>query len=70
MLFLRKQRKVQEHLTRYNEQVTLCLERFESAFSAYFADPDREILSRNFDTVHGAERKADDIRREIEVLMY
>ena len=70
MLFLKKQRKVQEYITQYNEQVLSCLSEFEKAVSAYIENPDRDALHEGYKRVHQAEGKADDIRREIEVLMY
>jgi len=70
MLFMKKQRRVQELLGEYNEQVLLCLEEFKKTVLAYCGDPDREALAQGFEKVHKAEGRADDIRRDIEVLMY
>jgi predicted phosphate transport protein (TIGR00153 family) len=70
MLFLKKQKKVQEFIVHYNEQVLICMSEFEKAVTAYIEDPDRDALHEGYKRVHQAEGKADDIRREIEVLMY
>jgi predicted phosphate transport protein (TIGR00153 family) len=70
MLFLKKQKKVQEFIVHYNEQVLICMSEFEKAVTAYIEDPDRDALHEGYKRVHQAEGKADDIRRDIEVLMY
>jgi predicted phosphate transport protein (TIGR00153 family) len=43
---------------------------FQQAFKEYCAEPDRAQLEQNFSAVHRVESQADDIRREIEVMMY
>ncbi len=70
MIVPRKQRRVQELITQYNEQVDICLEEFQSAVIAYCDRHDREKLAEDSVKVRSAESRADDIRREIEVLMY
>lgn len=70
MIVTRKQRRVQELITQYNEQVDICLEEFQSAVIAYCDRHDREKLAEDSVKVRRAESRADDIRREIEVLMY
>ena len=70
MFFVSKQRKVESLLDDYREKVLTCLELFEKSFREYFDTNDREVLKRNFSDVHKAESAADDIRREIEVMMY
>ena len=70
MIVARKQRRLQELIARYNEQVRLCLEEFQTAVVAYCEGHDRERLAEDSVRVRRAESLADDIRREIEVLMY
>jgi len=43
---------------------------FEKAFSEHLQEPDRGNLRQNFSQIHRTESAADDIRREIEVMMY
>lgn len=69
-MITKKQRRLQELIAQYNEQVHLCLEEFQSAVIAYCDGHDREKLAEDSVKVRRAESRADDIRREIEVLMY
>ena len=70
MLFMSRQRRIEAQLDEYRENVAACLERYREAFVAYCQTADRAVLERNLAAVHKAESKADDIRREVEVLMY
>ena len=70
MLFVSKQRKVESLLDDYREKVLVCLKLFEKSFREYCDTNDRSVLKQNYSEVHKAESAADDIRREIEVMMY
>ena len=70
MFFVSKQKKVESLLDEYREKVQLCLEQFEKTFREYFDNNDRDILQQNLRAVSRSESAADDIRREIEVMMY
>ena len=70
MLFASKQKKIESLLADYRQKVSLCLEILDASFAHYLNDPDREQLGVNFAKIHKTESAADDIRREIEVLMY
>ena len=70
MLFVSKQKKVEEQLMEYRAKVGSCLEGFIQAFKRYCETADREQLAEDHQVVHKAESEADDIRREIEVMMY
>lgn len=70
MIFISKQREIESSLAEYREKVSTCLEVFEKSFLQYLENPDKAILERNCVEIHKAESIADDIRREIEVLMY
>ena len=70
MLFANKQKRVESQLAEYREQVALCLETMYRSFKEYCASGDRVRLSENLATISGVESRADDIRREIEVMMY
>ena len=71
MIWLKsKQKKVESQLAEYRRSVAFCLEGFHNAFEQYSRNGDRDALRSSFKTVHKAESLADDIRREIEVMMY
>jgi uncharacterized protein len=70
MFFVNKQKKVELLLEEYRQKVLLCLEQFEKSFRQYFDNNDRDVLKQNLTAVSGSESAADDIRREIEVMMY
>ena len=70
MLFVSKQKKIEAQLVQYRQKVSLCVTGFHEAIQRHCQSPDRDRLERDFLAVHKAESLADDIRREIEVLMY
>ena len=70
MLFIKKQKKVQSQIDIYNEQVIICMDALRNSLQNYIKKADRDTLSENFQKVYKAEGRADDIRREIEVMMY
>ena len=70
MFFKNKQKEVQDRMAQYNEQVLTCMDVFQEAIKSYCENPDREVFKESVRKVHQAEGLADDIRREIEVLMY
>ena len=69
-MFTNKQKKIESQITQYNRQVADCMKVFKQALQGYCNNPDREAVKGSFDKVHRAESLADDIRREIEVIMY
>jgi predicted phosphate transport protein (TIGR00153 family) len=70
MLFISKQKKVESSLAEYREKVSTCLEVFENSILEYLETSDKSSLEKNCVEIHKAESQADDIRREIEVMMY
>ncbi len=70
MPFISKQKKIQLQISDYFKSVLECMEIFHQAVKHYCKQPDREAARAAFDEVHKAESKADDIRGEIEVMMY
>lgn len=68
--FTSKQKKIELQLTQYNEQVSVCMDVFKKAIEQYCQSPARDSIKDSFEQVHKAESTADDIRREIEVMMY
>ena len=67
---LNKQREVQNQIFSYCEQVRFCIERFQNTFEECRVQIATKTIQNGFDGVHLAEGKADDIRRELEHLMY
>ena len=70
LFFSKKQKQAADSMAQYNTQVLQCVDEFEKAVRNYVASGDRQALAGAFQLVHAAEGRADDIRREIEVLMY
>ena len=70
MFFRNRQKEVQDRMAKYNEQVLTCMDVFEKAVKAFCENSDRAALKASVQKVHQAEGLADDIRRDIEVLMY
>ncbi len=70
VLFENKQKKVEGQIAQYCDSVINCLDECRNAFRQYCQSNDRTELAANYEKVHKAESRADDIRREIEVVMY
>jgi hypothetical protein len=70
MLFVNKQKEIQSQISDYCASVLTCMDSFQNAVKHYCSDSDREAVKASFAEVHKAESRADDIRREIEVMMY
>jgi len=70
MLFISKQKEIQSQISEYCTSVLKCMDTFQDAVKQYCANRDRKAAKASFAKVHKAESRADDIRREIEVLMY
>ena len=70
MMFLSRQKKTESQLNEYRNTVALCLEKFQDTFKRYCQDGDPAHLQTDYNELHHYESVADDIRREIEVIMY
>jgi len=70
MFFISKQKKIETQLGQYRQIVAQCVEMGKTALQRYCQNQDRGELQQNFLQVNKAESRADDIRREIEVMMY
>jgi predicted phosphate transport protein (TIGR00153 family) len=71
VFFKNRQKQIEDLLCEYRQQVCLCIGRFENSFRSYCeTEWNGSRLKENCIDVHAAESRADDIRREIEVLMY
>lgn len=70
MLFTSKQKDIQNRIALYCRTVLDCLDAFKRSVTQYCDDLDSEAIKENFVEVHQAESRADDLRRDIEVVMY
>ncbi len=70
MFFVNKQKQIEQLMGRYYASVSECIGAFKGAIVQYFANHDRQVLKSASAGVHRAESTADDIRRQIEDLMY
>ena len=70
MLFAGKQKKIEDQLTQYGREVSQCVQAMCDTIIEFCRTGDRVRLQEMVDHVHHAESRADDIRREIEVVMY
>lgn len=70
MLFSNKQKQLESLLATYREKAALCVDLFQRSFKQYCNSSDLQQLQQDIRQVHKAESEADDIRREIEVMMY
>ncbi|MBI9017234.1 MAG: DUF47 family protein [Phycisphaerae bacterium] len=70
MFFISKKSKIEDHLAQYRKELLLCMNLFRQAMAQYIKDTDHDVFKAKFRQIHKAESKADDIRGEIEVLMY
>ena len=70
VFFKSKQKHIQEQLDQYCETAARCVDLCEAALKRYCEDDDLEQLDRDVTEIHQAESDADDIRREIENVMY
>ena len=70
MFFASKQKKIQARISLYCKTVSDCVDVFKRSILQYCKDSDRDAVRESFHEVHKAESLADDIRREIEVMMY
>ena len=69
MLF-KKQRKIETQIEEYASHVLICMDEFCTAVKRYFASTEHGVILEGYQKVHEAEGVADDIRRDIEVMMY
>lgn len=70
MFFENKQKKIEEQIRQYCDSIELCVRGFQDTFTEYCRNPDRARLRSNVNKVHKAESMADDIRRDVESMMY
>ena len=69
-MFKNRQKQVQARIGRYCEEVARCMGTFQKALMDYCQDSSREQLQAHYIEIHKFESHADDIRREVEVMLY
>lgn len=69
-MFYTRQRQIEALIAGYREQASLCVRRAHDSLMHYCETGDLTRLSRDVIDVHHAESRADDLRRDIETLMY
>jgi len=70
MRFINKQKRVAGQITEYTQTIERCMGILHDSIERYCRDGDRETLRRDFQEIHRFEGSADDIRRDIELMMY
>ncbi len=70
MFFKRRQNELEGRLTDYREKAALCVTRFYESLQRYLLSGDLDQLREDVTLIHKAESQADDLRRDIEVMMY
>ncbi|MBN2129684.1 MAG: DUF47 family protein [Sedimentisphaerales bacterium] len=70
MLFVNRQKNVEEQLEKYREKVHECIRGMKRAMQTYCETNDADQLRTDYFAVHRQESQADDIRRQIEYMMY
>ncbi|MEE8409397.1 MAG: DUF47 family protein [Myxococcota bacterium] len=70
MVLWKKQESVEKKLERYFDDADICFERMTEAWAVYFDKGLGPEFEEAVNQTHAAESQADDIRREIELLLY
>lgn len=70
MLFWKREEQVEEMMQRYFDECDRCFDFAKTAFETYFAHGPRGKLEEEIIAVHRVESSADDLRRDIELLLY
>lgn len=69
-LIKNQKKEIESRLNVYCSTVDDCMGRFQNVMSSYCKDTNRDALGKNVVHIHQAESRADDIRREIETMLY
>jgi hypothetical protein len=70
MFFKSKQREIEDLIANYCDVVRTLLELFHETIDNYLTEQDLDALRERSDEIHKHESKADDVRREVELMMY
>ncbi len=65
-----KTQRVEKMLSDYFDRCDGCFEQFERAFQIYFTEGPQDLFHEAVQEVHRAEAVSDDLRREIEYMLY
>ncbi len=69
-MFATKQKQVETLMNKYQQDVRQCVHLFAEAVNHFLDSPDIDKLRQDYQKVHYVESQADDVRREVEELMY
>lgn len=69
-LFRSRKDKVESLLGEYRDEIVTCMDSMVRTVKSYCQEPDPAKLEEHISEVNRAESRCDDIRREIEVLLY
>jgi uncharacterized protein len=70
MLFRSRQKQIEDQMAAYRDRAYRCVTEMKSSFMDYLENGDLKTMEDDAEKVHCFESEADDIRREIEDLMY
>jgi len=70
MFFRTKQKRIESLLAKYRDHASTCVQEMARSLERYLESEDLGRLEEDCVVIHRAESKADDIRREIEDMMY
>ena len=70
MFFRTKQKQIESKLAQYRKHASSCVQEMARSLERYLETEDLGRLEEDCVVIHRAESKADDIRREIEDMMY
>lgn len=70
MFFFNKQKQVETQLDEYCRSISICMSKFKAAMDYLCMEGEKSAGQKFYLEVHQSESQADDIRRDIEVLMY
>jgi len=70
MYFRTKQKRIESKLAKYRDHASTCVQEMARSLERYLESEDLGRLEEDCVVIHRAESKADDIRREIEDMMY
>jgi predicted phosphate transport protein (TIGR00153 family) len=70
MFFRSRQKEVESKIAEYLEQASVCMDKANKAVGDYCRSSDHDALHLAYNEIHGAESLADDLRTDIEVMLF
>jgi predicted phosphate transport protein (TIGR00153 family) len=70
MFFKSKQKEIEDLIGKYCQEVRELLDLFQATMRDYLREQDLDKLRENSTDIHKLESQADDVRREVELMMY